>query len=63
MAPQSADLQSREAALLAALGQGASLEQLCRSLHESPIGLSQGLLKLELAGLVRSALGLWWHPC
>ena len=39
------------------------LEQLCRSLRQSPTGISQRLLKLELAGLVRSAPGLWWHPC
>ena len=63
MAPKSAVLQGREAVLLAALGQGASLEQLCRSLRQSPSGISQRLLKLELAGLVRSAPGLWWHPC
>ena len=63
MAPKSADLQGREAVLLAALGQGTSLEQLCRSLRQSPSGISQRLLKLELAGLVRSAPGLWWHPC
>ena len=63
MAPKSTDQQGREAALLAALGQGASLEQLCRSLRQSHSGISQRLLKLELAGLVRSAPGLWWHPC
>ena len=63
MAPKSAVLQGREAVLLAALGQGASLEQLCRSLRQSPSGISQRLLKLELEGLVRSAPGLWWHPC
>ena len=57
MASKSADLQGREAVLLAALGQGASLEQLCRSLRQNPSGISQRLLKLELAGLVRSTPG------
>ena len=53
----------REAALMGALGQGATLEQLCHSLRLSPVGISHRLLLLELAGLVRSAPGLWWHPC
>lgn len=60
---RSADGQGLDAALLAALGRGASLEHLCRSLRQSPAGVSQRLLKLELAGLVCSAPGLWWHPC
>jgi len=58
-----ATLLQREAALMGALGQGATLEQLCHSLRLSPVGISQRLLQLELAGLVRSAPGLWWHPC
>ncbi|MHA3961699.1 DNA-processing protein DprA [Synechococcus sp. LTW-G] len=58
-----ATLMQREAALMGALGQGATLEQLCHSLRLSPVGISQRLLQLELAGLVRSAPGLWWHPC
>ena len=57
-----AALLRREAALMGALGQGATLEQLCHSLRLSPVGISQRLLHLELAGLVRSAPGLWWHP-
>jgi len=57
-----AALLRREAALMGALGQGATLEQLCHSLRLSPVGISQRLLQLELAGLVRSAPGLWWHP-
>ena len=58
-----AALHNREAALLAALGSGASLEQLCARLQQSPGQLSQRLLQLELAGLLRSEPGLWWRPC
>ena len=61
-AQEHAGLLSRQAKLMAALGQGASLEQLCRSLRLDPGQISQGLLQLEMAGLVRSAPGLWWHP-
>jgi len=57
-----AALLRREAALMGALGQGATLEQLCHSLRLSPVGISQRLMQLVLAGLVRSAPGLWWHP-
>jgi DNA processing protein len=56
-------LRKREAALLAALGPGASLEQLCERLRSEPSRLSERLLNLELAGLVRSEQGLWWRPC
>lgn len=56
-------LQRREAALLAALGAGASLEQLCERLRSDPSRLSERLLNLELAGIVRSQQGLWWQPC
>lgn len=56
-------LQHREAALLGALGAGASMEQLCERLRSEPSRLSERLLNLELAGLVRSEQGLWWRPC
>jgi DNA processing protein len=57
------NLQLREAALLAALGRGASLEQLCERLRQTPGVLSKRLLQLELAGLLRAEPGLWWRPC
>ena len=56
-------LHTREAALLAALGAGASLDQLCERLRQSPGNLSERLLRLELAGLVCGEPGLWWRPC
>ena len=56
-------LSEREAALLGALGTGASLEQLCRSLRQEPGRLCERLLQLELAGLVCAEPGLWWRPC
>ena len=55
-------LAHREAALLAALGAGACLDQLCERLRQSPRRLSERLLQLELAGLVRGEPGLWWRP-
>ena len=60
---QQGHLQLREAALLGALGAGASLDQLCERLRLSPAVLSERLLRLELAGLLRSEPGLWWRPC
>lgn len=48
--------------LLAALGQGASLEQLCTTLQQPAAVLAQRLLALELAGLVRPEPGLCWRP-
>ena len=57
-----APLAHREAALLAALGAGACLDQLCDQLRQSPGRLSERLLQLELAGLVRGEPGLWWRP-
>lgn len=56
-------LINREAALLAALGDGASLEQLSQRLRQSPAQLSQRLLQLELAGVLQGEPGLWWRPC
>jgi DNA processing protein len=58
-----APLHNREAALLAALGAGASLDQLCDRLRQSPAVVSERLLQLELSGLLRSEPGLWWRPC
>ena len=60
---QQGQLHLREAALLGALGAGASLDQLCDRLCLSPAVLSERLLRLELAGLLRSEPGLWWRPC
>jgi DNA processing protein len=49
-------------ALLAALGQGSSLEHLCRALGRPAAELSCQLLRLELAGRVRAEPGLHWRP-
>ncbi|WP_254934722.1 DNA-processing protein DprA [Cyanobium sp. WAJ14-Wanaka] len=49
-------------ALLAAVGQGASLEGLCAALKEPPAELSTRLLQLELGGLLKAEPGLWWRP-
>jgi DNA processing protein len=62
-APAAAPLLQREAALLAALGAGASLDQLCERLRLAPGVISERLLRLELAGVLRSEPGLWWRPC
>ena len=59
---QGAGLVQREAALLAALGAGACLDHLCERLRQRPAQLSERLLRLELAGLVRGEPGLWWRP-
>jgi DNA processing protein len=56
-------MAQKEAALLAAIGPGASLEQLCWRLRQGPEQLGRRLLSLELAGLLRSEPGLWWRPC
>jgi DNA processing protein len=61
--PSALRLEQREAALLAAIGAGASLEQLCQRLRLAPQVLSSRLLSLELAGLVVAEPGLWWRPC
>ena len=61
--PAAAPLLQREAALLAALGAGASLDQLCDRLRLAPGVISERLLRLELAGVLRSEPGLWWRPC
>ncbi len=51
------------ARVLAALGEGAGLEELARGLDLAPPALSAALLQLELAGLVRPEPGLRWRPC
>jgi DNA processing protein len=61
--PAHVTLLQREAALLGALGAGASLDQLCDRLRINPGTLSERLLRLELAGVLRSEPGLWWRPC
>lgn len=48
--------------LMAALGHGASLEQLCHSLELPAAEVAPRLLALELAGLVRAEPGLRWRP-
>lgn len=48
--------------LLAALGQGASLEELGQRLQQPLPQVAQQLLELELAGLVQPAGGLCWRP-
>ena len=50
-----------DAQLLAAVGRGASLEQLCAALQQPAAGMAERLLALELAGLVRAEPGLWWR--
>lgn len=51
------------ARVLAALGEGAGLEELEAALSLDSAALSQALLELELAGLVRPEPGLRWRPC
>lgn len=54
--PQGVDSQ-----LLAAVGRGATLEQLCSALQQPAAVLAERLLALELAGLVRAEPGLSWR--
>lgn len=51
------------ARVLAALGEGAGLEELGHALALEAPELSSALLQLELAGLVRPEPGLRWRPC
>lgn len=55
-------LSASQAALLQAVGGGASLEQLCLALEASPSQLAPRLLQLELAGHLRAEPGLHWRP-
>ena len=50
-----------DGALLRALGERASLEELCAQLQEPAGSLAPRLLALELAGLVRAEPGLHWR--
>lgn len=60
--PGLAALPGQDSALLAALGHGASLEQLCLALDQPAAQLAPRLLALELGGLVRAEPGLCWRP-
>ena len=55
-------LPPRQAALLAAVGGGASLEQLSLSLGVAPSQLAPQLLELEIGGHLRAEAGLCWRP-
>jgi DNA processing protein len=54
--------RAADPALLAAVGSGASLEQLCLQLGQAAAALLPRLLALELAGLLRAEPGLRWRP-
>ena len=56
-------LAGSQRALLAAVGAGASLEQVCERLELGAAGASRALLELELLGWLRADPGLWWSPC
>jgi DNA processing protein len=60
---QKREAESRQAALLAAVGGGASLEQLAVVLGRPAPELAAQLLELELAGRLRPEPGLCWRPC
>ncbi len=61
-APGPRRLPPRQAALLAAVGGGASLEQLSLALGESSTRLASELLELEIGGHLRADAGLCWRP-
>ncbi len=56
-----AAMASTDPGLLAALGPGASLEQLCLRLDQPAAVLASRLLTLELQGVVRAEPGLCWR--
>lgn len=56
-------LAGPQRALLAAVGAGASLEQVCERLDLGAAPASRALLELELTGRLRAEPGLWWRPC
>lgn len=60
--PAPLPLPPRQAALLAAVGGGASLEQLSLVLGEAPSQLAPQLLELEIGGHLRAEAGLCWRP-
>ncbi len=55
-------LAAAHQALLAAVGPGASLEQVCDRLDLDAAAASRALLELELIGQLRAEPGLWWSP-
>ena len=57
-----APLARPDAELMGAVGQGASLEQLCLALDQPAAALASRLLQLELAGQLRAEPGLCWSP-
>ncbi|MEB3321541.1 MAG: DNA-processing protein DprA [Synechococcaceae cyanobacterium] len=61
-APRAPDSGSDPARLLAAVGGGATLEQISRSMGRPPHEVATRLLELELAGRLRSEAGLLWRP-
>ncbi len=61
-APAPRRLPPRQAALLAAVGGGASLEQLSLALGEPSSRLASELLELEIGGHLRAEAGLCWRP-
>ena len=61
--PGAPPLAGAQRALLAAVGPGASLEQVCERLDLGAAGASRALLELELLGRLRAEPGLWWSPC
>jgi DNA processing protein len=48
--------------LLAAVGSGATMEQLSLALDQSAPALASRLLALELSGALRAMPGLRWQP-
>ena len=61
-APGAGVLGGAQRALLAAVGAGASLEQVCERLDLGAAAAAQALLELELQGQLRAEPGLWWSP-
>ncbi len=57
-----APMPPEQAALLAAVGGGASIEELCHGLGRTPAQLAPRLLELELAGHLSAEPGLRWRP-
>ena len=60
--PGSPALAGAQRALLAAVGAGASLEQVCERLDLGAPAASRALLELEFLGRLRAEPGLWWAP-
>lgn len=60
--PDACRFDSAGRRLLAAVGAGASLEQISQALGQPAEQLVPVLLDLELAGLLRAEPGLRWRP-